>query len=436
MEIVFFISLALGITLPVVLFILGGDHVRRSYAERLECHGAGHVQGSHARRPESHGVDHVHRSYAGRAESHAESHAESGVEQFGTSPVIGVVVPLTGNPPGMKACLESLLNQTLPGYEVIFVTSDMRDPAVRVVEEVLAANSRARHVTSGAATECCQKNHNLLAGIAALGEAAEILVFCDSTHLAPPYFLSDLAAPIVAGEAVMTTGFHRIIPWNSGLSTLGMLISVIAIHMLQGISFISQPWGGATAISRRAFEQYGVGSVWARDVVDDMSLGIHLQDHGIRVKSVPTACMTSLGLAPRAWHAWLKRQIFFLKFYQPFAWAASAIVAYLLTTPVLSVLACLFAVMGFVSLRTGLASLAFSAAFIGVGLAWRSLLPEWVPRWKWIVGAVCAGLMTAVCYVETCFCNVISWRGIAYRVALGGRVVEVIRKADKTTNAA
>jgi cellulose synthase/poly-beta-1,6-N-acetylglucosamine synthase-like glycosyltransferase len=152
----------------------------------------------------------------------------------------------------MQACLESLLDQSYPDYEAIFVTCSSDDPAAQIVSRVIQTRRNARHIVSGAASRCSQKNHNLLAGLADLDSSIEILVFCDSEHWAPQGFLAELVSPIVSGKAVMTTGFHRVVPGDCRLPTLGMLVSVMAIHLLQAIEAITQPWGGATAIRRRS----------------------------------------------------------------------------------------------------------------------------------------------------------------------------------------
>lgn len=253
------------------------------------------------------------------------------------SPKVVIIIPVTGNASGMKVCLESLLDQDYPNYETFFVTRDMEDPGASIIQELLSDGKNARHIISGPATCCGQKNQNLLAGVAAAGPSVEILVFCDSSHQAPQSLLSDLIRPVAEGNAVMTTGFHRIVPGDFGLGTLGMLWSVLGIHLLQGITVFTQPWGGAMAIRRTVFETHGVDRLWARTVVDDFSMGPHLRRKGIRCKPVPTACLTTplAGQTLYEWNTWLTRQLLYLKFYTPGSWLAAALAAYLLVGPIL-----------------------------------------------------------------------------------------------------
>lgn len=388
------ISMLLGLCLTYVLYLAGADHARIGFAGRTGTDGS-----------------------------------PAGKPLASTLPRVGMVVPLTGGTSITRACLESFLDQSYPNYEVIFVTCGPDDPASRLVSEVVKAGKNARHVLSGEATRCGQKNHNLLAGIAALGTSVEILTFCDSTHLAPPHFLADLVSPIIDGEAVMTTGFHRIIPGDMGLPTLGMLLSVMSIHLMQAVKAITQPWGGGMAIKRQTFEENRISSLWATNCVDDLSMGTFLAKAGIRVKPVSSACLLTpiSRVTLRDWHGWLKRQLLFLKFCQPGIWMASALAAYLFATPILACLAFAAGVLGIAPKTVALCGLFFIVAFCALGLRWRTLAPEKIPAWRWMPAFFAGGLMALVCYAGTWTGNILHWRGISYRVSRGGKVEEVIR---------
>jgi cellulose synthase/poly-beta-1,6-N-acetylglucosamine synthase-like glycosyltransferase len=393
MEAFLLISMILGIFLPYGLYLAGRDHVRRGLTGRT-------------------GTD-------GLADKPFASNL----------PCVGIVVPLTGSTSTMRACLESLLGQSYPDYQVIFVTCGPDDPASQIVSELISERKNARHVFSGEASRCSQKNHNLLAGVSALGTSAEILTFCDSTHMAPQHFLADLVSPIIQGEAFMTTGFHRVTPGDMRLPTLGMLVSVMSIHLMQAITAITQPWGGATAISRQTFEDNEIGSLWATNFVDDLSMGTLLAKAGIRVKPVSSACLLTplSGVTLRGWHGWLKRQLFFLKFCQPGVWIASALAAYLFAAPLLAGLAFSAGLLGIASKTVAISGFFCLVAFCALGLKWRTLTQEKIPAWRWISAFFAGGLMAVVCYAGTWAGNILPWRGISYRVSWGGKVEEVIR---------
>jgi ceramide glucosyltransferase len=372
-----------------------------------------------------HSRAHVCRSFPGQPAGGGPAEGEAG----GPSPRAAIIVPLTGNSPEMKACLKSLLTQDYPNFETILVTRDLEDPATPLVRDLLAGHRQARHLLSGPATTCSQKNHNILAGLAALDDSVDILVFCDSTHQAPPHFLRDLVRPLHTGEAVLTTGFHRIAAGDFRLGTLGMLQINLVLHLMHGFARIVHPWGGATAIRRSTFEAGGIRRLWSENVVDDLSMGAHLLRSGIRVKSVATAVLTTnlAGQTVTGWVEWLTRQLLYLKYCLPGYWLGFSLAVCLLLAPVLAaVLACLGGLLGLVSAPAALTSAGFLLLLTGVGAWYRTLVPQRIPLRPWLAAFYGAIAITCWSYLKTWCTDTISWRGISYRVTWGGRVRQVI----------
>jgi len=372
-----------------------------------------------------HGRRHVRRSFPGR-----------GLE--GLSPAAGIwpayprvalLVPLTGNSPEMAAALESLLSQNYPNYETVLVTRDLEDPATPLVRSLLARHPHSRHLVSGPAADCSQKNHNILAGVGALDDSVEILVFCDSTHRARPTFLQELIHPLATGAAVLTSGFHRIIPGDARVATLGRLQTVLTLHLLHGFAAIALPWGGATAVLRSAFNAYGVGGALAGNVLDDFPLGQRLLRFGIRTTPVATAILDT-HLADQTlsgWGAWLTRQLLYLKYCLPGVWLAAALAAWVLTGPILlAVLAGLGGLVGLASPPLALLSLGFLLALTAIGVWCRTLVPQEAPWGPWLLAFYANIFMAGWCYLQTWRTDTIAWRGISYRVTWGGRVRKII----------
>ena len=216
---------------------------------------------------------------------------------------------------------------------------------------MLARHPHSRHIVSGPAAGCSQKNHNILAGVGALDDSVEILVFCDSTHQARPNFLRELIHPLVTGAAVLTSGFHRIIPGDARVPTLGMLQTVLTLHLLHGFAAIALPWGGATAMLRSVFHDYGIAGVLGTKVLDDFPLGQRLLRFGIRTVPVATAILDThlAGQTMGGWNTWLTRQLLYLKYCLPGTWLAAALAVWVLAGPILlAVLAGLGGVVGLV----------------------------------------------------------------------------------------
>jgi len=344
-------------------------------------------------------------------------------------PRVALIVPLTGNSPEMETALQSLLNQPYPDYETVLVTRDLEDPATPLVRALLAHHPHSRHIVSGPAAGCSQKNHNILAGVGALDESVEILVFCDSTHQARPNFLRELIHPLVTGAAVLTSGFHRIIPGDARVPTLGMLQTVLTLHLLHGFAAIALPWGGATAILRSVFHNCGIAGVLGTKVLDDFPLGLRLLRFGIRTAPVATAILNTplAGQTMRGWNTWLTRQLLYAKYCLPGTWLAASLAVWVLAGPILlAVLAGLGGVVGLVPPPLALISLGFLLTLTAIGAWCRTLVPHPVPLGPWLLAFYANIFMACRCYIKTWRTDTIAWRGISYRVTWGGRVREII----------
>ncbi|WP_027186372.1 glycosyltransferase [Desulfovibrio inopinatus] len=354
--------------------------------------------------------------------------------EWSNPPAVAMSIPLTGNSPEMRKALATLLDQDYPALRYVFVTKDETDPATALVAELIAGRDDAELIHSGPATTCGQKNHNQLAAVAHLGTWPEIFVFCDSTHDAPRYLVSCLVAPIVEGKAVLTSGYHRIIPRDFSVATMGMLFSTLAIHLLQSFRFLSQPWGGAMAVTRRVFEEHDVAQVWSTNIVDDFSMGPHLLKKGIRCLGVADAALktsfSSKGM--KAWDDWLTRQLFYLKFCTPVEWVLGIFLVVAFSGPVVLSLLCLFAGMfGVASTGTVDAALVSLVSTASIGAIYRVLAPVPIPMFRWLLGFYTILIMVGWCYLRTWTTNIMAWRGIAYRVGFGGVVKEIFHTSPR-----
>lgn len=347
-------------------------------------------------------------------------------------PPVALIVPVTGAAANLRDNLRSLLTQDYPDYQVVFSTKDLADPATQVIAALIPEYPWARLVVSGPAVSCGQKNHNLLAGLQAAGEAAEILAFCDATRQAPPTWLKGLVLPIVQGQEKVVSGYHHVIPQFQGLPVWGRAITVLFLYLTKGFSRLNQTWGGATAISRRLFEDLQVARLWAHNVVDDVSLAALLQEKGLRVGlAAGESLITPIAHDTLAtWRDWLIRQWIYLKFCMPGSWLAVGLMFYLLAGLVLlSVLLCLAPLLGipWLSLWPGAF---FLAGLTGLALYLRTLHPRPPSLGLWLPAFYAAVFMAAWCHLLNWGEREIHWRGISYRVGWKGRVVGIKRSGQ------
>lgn len=325
-------------------------------------------------------------------------------------PAVSVVVPVKGLPPDAGAGLRSILAQDYPDTEFLLVTEDERDPSVPLIRDCLV-DSRSRHVIAGRASACGQKNFSLLAGVRASDPRRPVLVFCDAGHVAPPDWLRALVAPLAAGETGVATGYHFADPRPPSVPAAGRAITVLLLQLLQQIPGLTQPWGGAIAMTRALFEKLTLDEFWSRQVVDDVSLAVLLNRNGIPARPAPEALSRTVLEAPSwaEWSDWLTRQLFYLKIYFPVSWCVGglmgcAMAVFLLTCPFSAIGAMPWALL--LLLIAGM----------------RTFHPSPGPLGRWMAGGVAAVFVACACHLRTLFMRRLVWRGIAYEVAPDGTV--------------
>ena len=352
----------------------------------------------------------------------------AGASNPGRWPFVSVIIPAAGVMPDLPECLTSLLTQEYPDYEVILVTRDQDDPAVPIIRQAIEDAPRARHVVSGLTASCGQKNHNLLAGVRASRPEAEVLVFGDSTRLAPPDWLRWLVEPIVSQGRTVVTSYHHVHPQDASLGTVGRAVATLILFLMQTVRSFVQPWGGSTAITRKVFDDLHVAELWAENVVDDVSLGARLKKNNI-----PITLVTSVCLATRlphdslmGWRDWLIRQFLYLKYCFPLSWLLVGLWAHLmLATVILTLVFFVAAALGLLSAWLAASAACFWVTFLLIILVGRKLHPSPGPWLSWAAAFVLVSPMGSWCHLLSMFTNEIRWHGFSYRVTWTGRVRSV-----------
>lgn len=341
-------------------------------------------------------------------------------------PPAALIVPVAGSHPRMESALRSLLRQDYPGLLPVLVTADADDPATALIARLREEFPHIRQVIAGPASGCGQKNRNLLQGVAAVGDAAEIYLFCDSTHEARPDFARRLARPVAEGESAFATGYHYVDAGDDRPVTLAYQLSVLLMRLLQAVSVFTQPWGGAMAISRRAFERRGIAAFWRDKVVDDCSLAGLLLRCRLGVTLCGGAVLRTVARdhSLPVWRAWMDRQVLFLKFCVPGQWVLLGVFALLMAAPAaVSLAAVAGGLSGLVPDPAFLFGLVHLTLLCAVVLGWRELLPRKVPALRWL-GAFALGVgMFCLVYLRSIPARTILWHGRVYRVGRGGRVL-------------
>ena len=361
----------------------------------------------------------------------AQEWEQARYEPSGGWPTCSLIVPVAGRHPAIREALVSLANQNYPRYALCLVTGDASDPATDLASHIAASYPHVLHLKAGLAQGMGQKNHNLLVGLASGASQAEVYAFADSTHIARPDFLRCLIMPIARREAAVTTGYHQVLPLTQSIATLGYAISVLFMRFMQGVPTLTQPWGGAMAMSKATFEHYDVEALWSSNVVDDCSLAARLEQRGVRARLCPGALLaTNVTHEPMGvWRAWMERQILFLKFCMPGQWMLLGLMCLLMTLPALWCgWACMLGIMGKGGGMAPFLALCWLCCTGWVVLDWRRYISISVDPARWIFAFFCSCFMFLLVYGGTIGKKTLLWHNCLYRVGKGGNVREIVRR--------
>ena len=357
-----------------------------------------------------------------------QARVEARAGRTGPLPPVSVILPLTGNSPLLLPGLESILAQDYPCFELILVAEDQNDPAWALVLDLAAQDSRVMPVIAGPAEACGQKNRNLLAGLEKIGPASEIVVFTDAEHLAEPDFLAELVAPIVREEAVISSGYHHFLPQEGSLAGSAKAVCVQLLNLTRTIPFLNRPWGGATAVAKKALGDLDLVSLWSVTVVDDVTLARRKggrRRFPLRMVK-PGLATPDQGETMAGWDRWLTRQVAFIKPTIVDDWLGLGFMALGLN---LAFFSSLFFLLRWAASGQGpgpaLASLVYFTVFLWACTIIRRHHSGPGSLVLWWAGCVAAMIMGLWCFSKTCFSNRISWRGRVYTVGWRGRVKKI-----------
>jgi hypothetical protein len=367
-------------------------------------------------------------------------------------PAAVVLAPLAGSVPHLQAFLAALHDQDYPQLRIILIIEEARETAGDPQEAArrIADLERAGLPPGTAvvrvppATSSSQKAANLLAGLAAAGEA-EVVAMVDADAMPHRSWLRDLVAPLRGGEGesgrlgggpVVATGFRWYVP-GPGLAALVRSAYSAAAMSLITDSKRAFAWGGSLAFRSCDLERLGIARAWRTALSDDMAVTRAVRGARGQVRFVPDCVVPSFG--PIRWRAlseFAVRQLVMLRWGDRRLWGILVAVHALLAATQVGAVA---AACGAGSLPWGMAG---RAALVGLlaaptvlgivrargrfaELAGRPLahIPGWDDRRHAHIAlaAIMPWLMLAS-LIAAAFQREVEWCGIRYRLSRQGAV--------------
>ncbi len=131
-----------------------------------------------------------------------------------------LIIPCKGLDINLVENIASFSEQNYRDYRVLTIVETGEDPARPVLCKMAEKYSHLDIIKAGQSKQSkqnSQKNHNLLAGVAACDPERKIFVFTDSDHQPDTDWLRRIVAPLRGDVADIVTGYRKIRTQSSAI---------------------------------------------------------------------------------------------------------------------------------------------------------------------------------------------------------------------------
>jgi ceramide glucosyltransferase len=200
-------------------------------------------------------------------------------------PPVIIFLPCKGASDDFQDNVAKLYNQAYPHLTLITITESADDPASPLLDNMAAVYNNIHHVVAGQATHCCQKNHNLLAGIDFAQSQqipGEIYIFADADIRPKDDWITRIITPLSDESIFAVSGFRWLTPKAAGFAHQLHAVFNAYLGLIMAFDTYAGIRGGSMAIRKKDFETYAVYEKWSRAMVDDIALSWIIKKHNLR----------------------------------------------------------------------------------------------------------------------------------------------------------
>ncbi len=262
------------------------------------------------------------------------------------APKAVVILCLRGGDPFLADCLQGLLEQDYPNFEIRVILDHTDDPAYPIVAEAVKASGTSLvtiEILQQKRETCSLKCSSILQIVGSLDDSYEFVAQIDADTIAHPTWLRELATALQDEKVGAATGNRWYMPHNP---TIGSLVrynwnAAAVVQMF----WYHVAWGGTLAIKTRVFRETDVLERWSKAFCEDTMLLSLLKKVDLRVAFVPSLMMINREECDlRGYFYWVRRQLLTARLYHP-AWLAVAGHGFVTTVVPLAALAVLVAAL-------------------------------------------------------------------------------------------
>jgi cellulose synthase/poly-beta-1,6-N-acetylglucosamine synthase-like glycosyltransferase len=193
-------------------------------------------------------------------------------------PRAAVLLSIRGADPSLRLCLEGLLAQDYPDYDIRIVVDNAADPAWEIVRAVVADHPVRSVTISLLETRfgtCALKLSALIQSIRALDESYGVVATIDADVVPHRSWLRDLATPFADPRVGAATGVRWYMPVRRNLGTMvRYLWNAGAVTQMAAFRI---PWGGSMAYRAELFRTTDLLRRWQHSFCEDAGTTALLQ---------------------------------------------------------------------------------------------------------------------------------------------------------------
>ena len=236
-------------------------------------------------------------------------------------PKVAIALCLRGADPFLPHCLQALLNQNYPDYELKIVVDSREDPAWNIATQIQNQTDipvqisplRIRRET------CSLKCSALIQAVSDLDRDCEIIALVDADTIPHPNWLRELVRPLKDSKVGLTTGNRWYVPGTQWGTLCRYIWNVAAVGQMY---LYRIPWGGSLAIKTEIVRQARLLEKWQQAFCEDTMLRRVMEDKGLQVEFVASLMMVNREeCALPNFRRWVNRQLLNAKLYHP-GWRA------------------------------------------------------------------------------------------------------------------
>lgn len=234
-------------------------------------------------------------------------------------PKAAIVLCLRGCDPFLNRCLEGLLRQDYPQYDVWIIIDREDDPAWSVVQETIARldaqNVYVQSLQQRLKT-CALKCSSLIQAVGSLDDSYQVVALTDGDTLVHPTWLRELVAPLDDPQVGVASGNRWYMPsdasWGSLVRYVWNAAAVVQMYLNRFT------WGGSVALAASVFRDPGLAERWRQSVSSDTVILDVVRRQGLRAAFVPSLMMVNRESCTLGqFYRWVQRQMLVGRLYHP-----------------------------------------------------------------------------------------------------------------------